>query len=136
MFHALKAIPMNKEENVERQEREGRYRESQDDVSIIRREVNKLTGVIGEMKSTVASLETSIRGNDMGTEGFAKQIKDMSSKMENFEDIAYKISDRVKDLEDKEKFKEKAWRIVFLVVGTIAGTWIKTIIDRLIPLKK
>jgi hypothetical protein len=122
MFHALKAIPMNKEENAERQEREGRYRESQDDISIIRREVNKLTGVVGE-------LMVAIKGNDMGTEGMAKQIREIK-------EIADTLSDRVKDLEDKERFREKAWRVVFLLVGTVAGTYIKTIIDRLIPLKK
>ena len=46
---SAKVLLMN-HEDIEKSEREERYRVSQDDVAIIRKEVNKLTQVVGDLK--------------------------------------------------------------------------------------
>lgn len=101
---------------------EERYKESQDDISIIRRELNKLTGAVGEMVDC-------LKGNEFGQEGLVKQVKAVK-------EIAENLTARVTSLENSEKFREKAWRIVFLLCGTVIGSLFAKFIDHLIPTKK
>lgn len=119
---ALKAIPMNQEESAKRQEQDERYRGSQDDISIIRKELNKLTGAVGEMVDC-------LKGNEFGQEGLVKQARELKIAFDT-------MNARVTNLENAEKFREKAWRIVFLLMGTILGSLMKSFFDRLVPIKK
>jgi len=64
---------MNPEENTDRQEREERYRVSQDDTSIIRKEVNLLTSAVGDMKMEVMKVAEALQGNKFGNRGLIER---------------------------------------------------------------
>lgn len=108
-----------------RQDQEDRYRHSQDDVKMMRTELNKLTGSVGE-------LVVAIKGDDMGTtEGIVGRIKAMESKIHEFEDRL-----DATEMEAKEAKLEAAKRQFYLMViwgltGTVVGTIFMSVINHL-----
>jgi hypothetical protein len=120
-----KLIPFNvpimnhEEDNTQREER---YRISQDDVSIIRKEVNKLTQVVGD-------LTQAIRGNDFGNDGLLKRL-------ETVEETADMLKKRIEDVVQHAKSRETYVRIIWGLICFVFGTIFVAIIDRLIPSKK
>lgn len=112
-------MPMN---NEEKNDRESRYRDNQDDVRIMRQELNKLSGAVGD-------LVDCLKGNDFGEDGLVKQFKALK-------DETYRLKGRLDAIELSAKVNQKAWRIVYILLGTVGGTVLKIIIDHLIPVKK
>jgi hypothetical protein len=99
---------MNHEESQERDEREERYRGSQDDISVIRKELNKLTGAVGE-------LVVALKGNDFGTDGLIIRVREI-------EDETDKMKKRIDQIELVAKGKELHLRIIWGLVCFILGT--------------
>lgn len=108
---------MNQEETNERDAREERYRGSQDDILIIRKELNKLTGAVGE-------LVTAFKGNDLGTEGMVAQVRDLI-------DEQAKLKERLDDIERIAKMNQKYLFAFIGTLGVVLGSVVKTIIDHL-----
>jgi len=109
-------------EQSENQEREERYRVSQDDVAIIRKEVNKLTQVVGD-------LTQAIRGNDFGNDG-------LLNRLEKVEETADALKNRIEDVIQHAKSRETYVRIIWGLICFVVGTIFVAIIDRLIPAAK
>lgn len=108
---------MNTEETKERDHREDRYKGTQDDISIIRKELNKLTGAVGD-------LVTAFKGNDLGTEGMVAQVKSVIEEQAN-------LKSRLDDIERIAKMNQKYLFAFVGAVGVALGTVGKTIIDHL-----
>jgi chromosome segregation ATPase len=118
----LKAIRMSDPEV--RRDQEERYRQSQDDVKMMRAELNKLTGSVGD-------LVVAIKGNDMGTEGILGRIKAMENKLHEFEDRL-----DATEMEAKEAKLEAAKRQFYLMIiwgltGTVVGTIFMSVINHI-----
>lgn len=110
-------LHMNHEETKERDGREDRYRGTQDDISIIRKELNKLTGAVGE-------LVTAFKGNDLGTEGMVAQVRSVIEEQA-------KLKERLDDIERIAKTNQKYLFAFIGTVGVVLGSVVKTIIDHL-----
>jgi hypothetical protein len=120
---------MNQQENAERSERDERYRVSQDDVSIIRKEVNKLTQVVGDLTQAVRDQSLAIKGNEFGGKGLAERLDDVEEMANN---LTKKIEDVVAHAKSRETYVRIIWGLICFVVGTI----FVAIIDRIIPTGK
>jgi hypothetical protein len=106
-------------EQSDNQEREERYRVSQDDVAIIRKEVNKLTQVVGD-------LTQAIRGNDFGNDG-------LLNRLEKVEDTADALKKRIEDVIQHAKSRETYVRIIWGLICFVVGTIFMVIINRIVP---
>lgn len=114
------------EENVERSEREERYRVSQDDTSIIRKEVNLLTSAVGDMKMEVMKVAEALQGNKFGNKGII-------DRLEFVEKTAKALEDRIENVIAHAKSRETYVRIIWGLICFVVGTIVVAIIDRLIP---
>jgi hypothetical protein len=112
---------MNHEESKERDDREERYRGSQDDISIIRKELNKLTGEVGK-------LVTAFKGNDLGTEGMVAQVRSVIEEQAT-------LKSRLDDIERVARLNQKYLFAFIGTLGVVLGTIAKTIIDHLFTKK-
>lgn len=108
---------MNEEESTERNSREERYIGTQGDISSIKKQLDKLTGIVGE-------LVTAFKGNDLGTEGMVAQVRSVVE-----EQIALKA--RLDDLERIAKMNQKYLFAFIGTVGMVLGGVVKSIIDHL-----
>jgi len=117
---------MNHEENTERSEREERYRISQDDVSIIRKEVNMLTGAVGDLKTETIKVVEALQGNKFGNKGLIERI-------DTVESMAKALEKRLEDVIAHAKSRETYVRIIWGLICFVVGTIFVAIIDRLIP---
>jgi hypothetical protein len=124
---------MNHEENTERQEREERYRLSQDDVSIIRKEVNQLTGAVGEMKGEVTKVVEAIQGNKYGNKGLLERIDGVEHLGNSLSKRIDEVNKRIEDVVSHAKSRETYVRIIWGLICFVVGTIFVAIIDRLIP---
>jgi len=106
---------MGQEETNEREIREERYRVSQDDISIIRKELNKLTAAVGDMVG-------ALKGNDFGSEGLLNRV----SKME---EMAEKLKDRLDELSITAKKRENQLLLLFTLIGALVGACGKWFMD-------
>lgn len=113
---------MNHEESQERNVREERYKGSQDDIAIIRKELNKLTGAVGE-------LVTAFKGNDLGTEGMVAQVRSVIEEQAT-------LKSRLDDIERIARLNQKYLFAFIGTLGIVLGTIAKTIIDHLFTIKK
>jgi hypothetical protein len=116
-MQAATILHMNHEENNEREER---YRASQDDVSIIRKELNKLTKAVGD-------LADSLRGDDLGNKGLVFRI-------EQVEKTADDLKKRIEDVIQRAKSRETYVRIIWGLICFVVGTVFMVILNRLIPI--
>lgn len=110
----------------EENEREERYRISQDDVSIIRKEVNKLTQVVGDLTQAVRDQSQAIKGNEFGGKGLAERVDDV-------EIIALGLTKKIEEIIAHAKSRETYVRIIWGLICFVIGTVFVAIIDRLIP---
>jgi hypothetical protein len=118
-----KLIPImnHEEENTQREER---YRISQDDTSIIRKEVNLLTSAVGEMKMEVMKVAEALQGNKFGNKGLIERI-------ELVEEAADKLKKRIDDVIIHAKSRETYVRIIWGLLCALGGIIATVIIDRL-----
>jgi hypothetical protein len=114
-------LHMNHEESQERDAREERYRGSQDDISIIRRELNKLTGEVGK-------LVTAFKGDDLGREGMVAQVRTIIEEH-------VKLKTRLDDIERVARLNQKYLFAFIGTLGVVLGTVAKIIIDHLFTKK-
>ena len=117
---------MNQEENAERDQREERYRVSQDDVSIIRKEVNKLTQSVGELTQAVRDQSQALLGNEFGGKGLVERV-------DAVEEMAKALTKKLEDIIAHAKSRETYVRIIWGLICFVVGTIFVAIIDRLIP---
>lgn len=120
---------MSKEEEQQREEtksarREERYRDSQDDVSNIRKELHKLIAKTGDLDVKIEKLTTALTGNDLGTDGLVAQVR------ENVEQLM-ELSRRVENIERSAKLNQKYFMAFIGSIGVVLGTLIKIAIDRI-----
>ncbi|HSY77039.1 MAG TPA: hypothetical protein VK890_09300 [Bacteroidia bacterium] len=113
---------MNQEESIERDQREERYRGSQDDIHIIRHELNKLSGAVGE-------LVVALRGNDFGSDGLIARVKEIEVETD-------KMKKRVDQIELVAKGRELHVRIIWGLVCFILGTAFVEFLRYLSPVYK
>jgi hypothetical protein len=129
-------ISMNTQEQSEKNEREERYRVSQDDVSVIRKEVNKLTQVVGELANEQRDLAQSLRGNNLGNKGLINRIEigeqTINEVKESVDGLTKRLDKIVAEAKSRETYVRIIWGLICFVVGTI----FVAIIDRLIPSAK
>lgn len=107
--------------NDEREEREERYRVSQSDISIIRKEINKLGGALGEIK-------TAITGDAFGNEGLANRVKTWEEKLDD-------MDSRLSDMEVANKKRETNFAVIFTLVGGVVTALIMHLINKIFPTK-
>lgn len=112
---------MNQEESNEREAREERYRGSQEDIMIIRKELNKLTGEVGK-------LVTAFKGNDLGTEGMVAQVRQVIEEQA-------KMKRRLDEIERIAKINQKYLFAFIGTLGVVLGSIAKTVIDHLFTKK-
>jgi len=126
-------INMNPQEQADKSEREERYRVSQDDVSVIRKEVNKLTQVVGELANEQRDLAQSLRGNNLGNKGLINRIEigeqTINEVKESVDGLTKRLDKIVAEAKSRETYVRIIWGLICFVVGTI----FVAIIDRLIP---
>lgn len=103
----------------ENEERENRYRISQDDTALIRREVNKLTIVVGD-------LAQALRGNDLGNIGLIGRLE----VVEAAQKALYK---RLEDVIQHAKSRETYIRIIWGLICFVVGTVFMVILNRIVP---
>lgn len=119
-------ISMNPQEQAEKSERDERYRVSQDDVSVIRKEVNKLTEVVGDLKQETLKMVEALQGNKYGNKGILERLEAVEVTAKSLED---KVEDVISHAKSRETYVRIIWGLICFVVGTI----FVAIIDRLIP---
>lgn len=108
---------MNQEESKERSDREDRHTGTQRDIRDIKFQMDKLTGVVGD-------LVTALKGNEFGTEGMVAQVRAII-------DEQTALKKRLDDLELANS-KKQMYLIAFVTtVGVVIGTLIKTAIDHI-----
>lgn len=118
---------MNEQESHEKNEQDRRYRGSQDDISIMRKQLERLAGNVGDMSNQYRELIVAIRGNDLGTDGIVGQIKQMREKIDEFEErlnLAETKAVQEKAEADKQRFKVTAVWILLGSLATLIGKWI------------
>ena len=115
---------MNPEENTDRQEREERYRVSQDDTSIIRKEVNLLTSAVGDMKMEVMKVAEALQGNKFGNRGLIERL-------EYVEKMAKSLEDKIEDVIAKAKSRETYVRIIWGLICGLVSMAATVVIERL-----
>lgn len=120
---------MNLQENAERSEREERYKVSQDDVSIIRKEVNLLTSAVGDLKQETLKMVEALQGNKYGNKGILERLEAVEATAKSLEG---KVEDVITHAKSRETYVRIIWGLICFVVGTI----FVAIIDRLIPASK
>jgi len=108
---------MSLEESQERDDREERYRGSQDDIYIIRKELNKLTSEVGK-------LVTAFKGDDLGREGMVAQVRAIIEEH-------VKLKSRLDDIERVARLNQKYLFAFIGTLGVVLGTIAKTVIDHL-----
>ena len=113
---------MNQEETSEREQREGRYKESQDDVSVIRKELNKLTSAVGE-------LVTAFRGNDLGTEGIISEVRKLVADQLLMEKRFDKLEKRFEGIQGMAKTNQRYIMGFIAAIAAIIGAVGKSFID-------
>lgn len=114
-------LHMNHEETREREDREERYKGSQDDIAIIRKELNKLTGAVGD-------LVTAFKGNDLGTEGMVAQVRSVIEEQAT-------LKSRLDDIERVARLNQKYLFAFIGTLGVVLGTIVKIVIDHLFTKK-
>ena len=115
---------MNPQENAEKSEREERYRVSQDDTSIIRKEVNMLTSAVGDMKMEVMKVAEALQGNKFGNKG-------LIDRLEYVEKMAKSLEDRIEDVIAKAKSRETYVRIIWGLICGLVSMAATVVIERL-----
>jgi predicted nucleic acid-binding Zn-ribbon protein len=111
------------------EEKEKRYRNSQDDIKVMRSELNKLTGSVGD-------LVVAIKGNDLGTEGMLGQMKRIQEKVAAFEDRLDAAELAAKEATIEAAKKQFYLMIIWGLVGTVLGTIFMSVINHLFNTKK
>ena len=101
------------------QKNEEKYRYSNDDMTVIRKEVNKLTQVVGD-------LTDAIRGNNLGNKGFIVRL-------EAVEQMAETLTKRLNEIVASAKSRETYIRIIWGMICFVVGTVFMVIINKLVP---
>jgi len=122
-------ISMNPQEQADKSERDERYRVSQDDVSVIRKEVNKLTEAVGDLKQETQKMVEALQGNKYGNKGILERLEAVEVTAKALEN---KVEDVIQHAKSRETYVRIIWGLICFVVGTI----FVAIIDRLIPSAK
>ena len=116
----LKTIPI-----MDHEKNEERYRYSQDDITVIRKEVNKLTQVVGD-------LTDAIRGNDLGNKGFVVRLEAVEKMAET---LTKKINDIVANAKSRDTYVKIIWGLICFVIGTIFMVIVNKLVPSVIPKK-
>jgi hypothetical protein len=127
---------MNQEENTERSEREERYRISQDDVSIIRKEVNLLTSAVGDLKIETTKVVEAIQGNKFGNKGLIERITQVEQMGVTLNTRVEEVNARIEKIIANAKSRETYVRIIWGLICFVVGTLFVAVIDRIIPSSK
>jgi regulator of replication initiation timing len=117
-------ISMNTQEQSEKNEREERYRVSQDDVSVIRKEVNKLTEAVGDLKQETQKMVEALQGNKYGNKGILERLVAV-------EQTAKALEDKVEDVILKAKSRETYVRIIWGLICALGSMAVTVIIERI-----
>jgi hypothetical protein len=101
---------------------EEQYNGPNRDLRDIKIQIDKLTGVVGDMGVSVSDMVTAFRGNDLGTEGIVAQMKTVVDEQR-------KLRLRLDALE-LETAKKQFYLLAFVgTLGVVAGGIIRSIID-------
>lgn len=104
------------------QENDSRSAMGKDDVRDLKRQLDKLTGAVGE-------LVVAFKGNDLGTQG-------MVARVHEIEEQQRALKNRLDELELATKRKEMYVMAIIGLAGIVIGSLIKTLFDHLLPVKK
>lgn len=107
---------MNQEETNESQKREGRYRESQDDTKIMRKQLEGISANVGEIM-------IALKGNDLGSDGLIKRVAAM-------EKVIKDLTDQLDDITVKADKRLNLLLIICTMGGTFMGFFLKWLTDQ------
>lgn len=99
----------------ENKDREERYRDSVNDLSVIRKQIDGLTKVLED-------LVVAIRGNDFGNDGLIKRVGKVEVSTKEMEN-------RMDDLSVKADKRANQIGLIAIMSGTFMGIFIKWLFD-------
>ena len=108
---------MNQEESDEKDASDERHLGSQRDIRDIKRQIDKLSGLVGD-------LVTAFTGNEFGTEGIIEQMKRVVLHQAE-------LKKRLDDLELATQKKQLYLLAFVTTVGIVIGGIVKSFIDHL-----
>lgn len=123
------AILRHMEQKNEQPEKEARYRAANDDIRLVRNELNKLSLSMGEML-------VAIKGNDLGTTGLVGQIKEFKQRLDAFEERLDGAEQSARDAQLQADKKQFYLIIIWGVIGSAAGVIFASIIYHFFPKSK
>ena len=128
---------MDEQETTDRNEKERRYAVTQDDIRIIRKELNVLTGQVGKLFTANEQLLMAIRGDaSMGHEGMIKRVESFKDDLDSMRLQIIEIKDEVGDLHVKTDKKVSQSGIIISLGSIFLGVIIKWLMDYLTAGKK
>jgi len=107
-----------------------------DPIRDMKKQFDILSGAIGGMRSDLSEIRTALTGNEMGTEGLVARVENMEGRQMGFELDVKKIFSKLEEYEKSAKVNRRYVLAFIGVLGTVAGTIIKIVIDHLMPVKK
>jgi len=107
-----------------------------DDIKDMKRQLDKLTGYVGEMKEDMTEVKTALKGNEYGTEGLVLRVETLEASYREVVAEQKKFAVRMEEYENRAR-NNRRYIIAFVAaVSGFAGTVFKIFIDHIVPVKK
>lgn len=107
-----------------------------DPIRDMKRQLDTLSGHIGGMRTDMTEIRTALTGNEFGNDGLVARQERIEGRQLQSEVEIRKMAAKLDEFEKSAKLNRRYVMAFIAALGTVAGTFLKIIIDHLVPVKK
>lgn len=117
----------------EQEEKSRRYDSSVDDGKIMRQQLDKVLGVVGNLDDRIADVMSSLQGDKLGNKGIIPSIEEIRERQIVFETDLNQIKMEIKEIKFSEKLKSRYQKAIAALIGAAGMGVLQVLLKHYFP---